>query len=213
MSSGEWEDERHAALIRLLLNALPASNDMGQPAELAEAAGEIVAAFASFRAPTVDGSESPPTLDFLRVGRPGSGGGYSFKPGNVRLNLGNLMETLASGTLTIAGVVAVPWAWPLAALVVWRDLDRRATVPLSEHEAALLWTMWLRADDDRTMPDSDLLGSCNEEIAKHGGQPLNQGDVDIALQKLERIRCIERFKQDPSRWWLREWISINYTDE
>ncbi len=156
---------------------------------------------------------SPPETEELRMelivmSRFGQGG-RTTKPGNLRLNMGRLMNSLAAGTLTAAGAATMPWTIPLAALVIWNDFYAQATVDLTEDDGSVIWAMWLH-NDHNTVADADLLSLVNEERTKAGRQPLPRSALDDVLTNLTRLRCVERSQAEPGRWCLREWVSVNY---
>ena len=98
---------------------------------------------------------------FMVVGPMGIGGGQSTKPGNITLNIGKLLDALATGVLTGVGAAQVPFTIPLAALVIWNSLWRTAQVTISETEAGVLYTMWQGKNADHDVSEDGLLEKCN----------------------------------------------------
>jgi hypothetical protein len=139
----------------------------------------------------------------------GMGGGVSVKPGNVRLNMRQLVKCIASGVITIVGVVQLPWTAVFGALVIWDDLYAGTRIELSESDASVMWTLWLNRDEDHTVAERGLLQKVNEERHKYGATELTQRELDDSLQRLSTLRSIER-ANDESRWWLREWVRVRY---
>ena len=133
-----------------------------------------------------------------------------MKPGNILLDMRRLITAVASGVLTVVGVAEVPWTAVFGALVLWDTLYAGARIELSEREAAVLWTLWLLRDGAYTAPQAGLLEAVNVERERYGRSRLTQQEFDDALRKLERISSIEQSSNDPSRWWLREWVRITY---
>jgi hypothetical protein len=128
----------------------------------------------------------------------------SVKPTNVRLNLGRLVQSIASGTLTLVGAIEVPWTIPLAALVIWNELFALMSMKVSEDDACVIWALWRHADPAHEIAHSELLPLVNEERAKHGRPGFAQSDLDLVLERLTSFRCIRRVGMDPPRWQLRE---------
>jgi hypothetical protein len=181
-------------------------------ASLEEVAGDDAARLASavidyFASITAPEWEARMDLVVLRSG--GLGGGSSTKPGNVVLNLRKLVVAIASGAITLAGAT-VPWALILGALVVWDNLWSSLQLKIDDDQACVLWTLWNGRDEDRTFPKPDVHEAVNRERSLFGRQPLGAGEIDHALGDLVRMRCIED-AADPERWWLREWVSIDYS--
>lgn len=153
--------------------------------------------------------EHKSVLQMVTMSVGGRGGGASVKPGNIRLDIRHLVTGIASGVLTVVGVVQAPWTAIFGALVIWDSLYAGARIELSESDASVLWTLWLLCDDKHTMAEIGLLAKVNAERGKYGRVALTQQDLDDSLQRLTRIQSIER-ADDESRWWLREWVRVNY---
>lgn len=110
-------------------------------------------------------------IELVVIGRMGHGGGQSTKAGNIRLNIGKLLDALATGVLTGIGAAQVP----LAALVIWNSLWRTAQVTISEIEAGILYTMWLHKNADRDVSEDGLLEKCNALLEKYDRPMLPKG--------------------------------------
>lgn len=141
----------------------------------------------------------------------GRGGGTSIKPGNVRMNIRKLVNAIASGVLTIVGVVQVPWTALFGALVVWESLYSSVEVKLTETEASVLWTLWLLKDDRFTVAKDGLLSNVNSERQRYGRSPMTHTELGDSLSSLVRIKSIKQSADDPTRWWLCEWVRVSYT--
>jgi len=166
----------------------------------------VIESFASLQPP-----EHDTRMYWLRMHLGGRGGGYSVKPGNITLNMQKLVTALAGGVLTAAGIAAAPWSAVFGALVIWDSLYSAARVDLSEEDASVMWTLWRRRDAEHTVPHDGLLASVNEERARHGRHALSEQQLADAVAKLRRIDAIEQSSQDPSRWWLREWVRVDWS--
>jgi hypothetical protein len=168
------------------------------------AAVEIIRYFAQISAP----EEPPAELELITLDLPRRGRAKSTKPGNIRLNLRKLITAAAGGALAVAGAIHPPWMIVLAAIVVWDSVWSCAEVPLSETEAAIVWTMWKNSDDRHTIPREGLLDLVNQHLNRYGRGSIGQEQFQESLRNLERIQCIE--SSNDSHWWLREWVSVNY---
>jgi hypothetical protein len=155
----------------------------------------------------------PPEID-SRIGLVimGTGGrdSYSVKPGNITMNMRDLVTIISQGVLTTAASLKVPWTAVFGAIILWNRLYSQAKIDLSEIEGSVLWTMWNRADSGNTVATDGLLKAVNEERLKYGRGSLMEGDLRDALAKLESIQTIERSTMFGSRWWLREWVEVEY---
>lgn len=201
----EKEAEKRSELLAQIQLAL---EQCGIPKNYsASSADNIMDACISTRPP----EEPERFMHLITMSSMGSGGAKSTKPGNVRLNIGDLIEAIASGVLTGVGAVQVPWTAPFAALVVWRSLRRAAQVEISETEAAVLYTMWAHKDGNREVPDAGLLEKCNSLLKKYGRPELSKELLSKSLNSLENIASIQRSPKRADMWWLREWVSVTYS--
>lgn len=198
----EKADAKRQELHALVVGALQGSGIE----DLDHLTDEVVHQFADITAPYW---EAPPS-QLMTMRRGGMGGGATTKPGNIRLNIGKLVRAIATGTLTIVGVMAVPWTLVIGALVTWDALWSCLKLDMSEDHACVVWTLWNGRDDGDTIAKGDVLQAVNLERSRFGKQPLSPQEVDRVLDDLVRMRCVQQSKNDPNRWWLREWVSIKY---
>jgi hypothetical protein len=121
-----------------------------------------------------------------------------------------LTATAAAGTLAVVGTIANPWTVPLAALVLWDAVWSRSEVDIQEREASVIWAMWVNRDEKGEISKGRLLALVNSERAQYGRLPLSETELKDAIALLKKMRCVERSKTDQSKWWLREWVRINW---
>ena len=204
----EWNYQREAQKRAELLQELSEELNAGGTPEsrVDDLAKAIFDSYISTRPPEVPHL----VLQYIDISRAGTGGGESTKAGNVTLNIGKLLETLAAGVLTAAGAAQLPLTVPLAALVIWNSLWRTAKVSISETEAAVLYAMWVHKNADHHVPEDGLLEKCNALLEKYERPALSAHILKDALTKLERIDTIERSSRDPKMWWLKEWVRVSY---
>ena len=169
-------------------------------------AAEVMQHFISVSAPYWE----PPPMEMITMHRGGWRGGTSTKPGNVTLNMRKLVVAIASGTLTIAGAIATPWALLPGALVTWDSLWSCLQLEIGEVEASVLWALWKHWDENSTVAKKDVKTFVNRERADFGQQSLSIKEIEYALKNLERMGCIKESRNDTGRWWLREWVDIKY---
>jgi hypothetical protein len=206
----EWnyqkEAEKRAELLRDLSEALRAH---GVPASILDDLSKAVLdSYVSTQPPEKPSS----TIEFVVMGRMGTGGGRSTKTGNIKLNIGKLLDAVAAGVIVAVDAAKDPLTVPLAALVIWNSLWRAAQVTISETEAGVLYTMWLNKSTEHDVPDEGLLEKCNALLDKYDRPMLTKRRLREALKTLERIETIERSPRDPKKmWWLREWVRVSYS--
>lgn len=197
----EREQEKRAEIIASLEAAFSAHG--GAPSALAE---KILDSFVRTTPP----EKEPVLMHLVTMRFDGRGGGKSAKAGNITLNMGALIDTIAAGTLTFVGAVQAPFTVPFAAIVLWNSLWRAAEVDLTENDAAVIYVMWTQKDKNHEVPKDGLLEQCNAHLAKVQRQPLTQRDLAHSLRTLESIETIKTSQHRPSNWWLREWVRVTY---
>jgi hypothetical protein len=174
--------------------------------EAAQLAADTVGHFADVTAPYW---EAPP-MELVTMRSGGHGGGTTTKPGNVVLNLRKLVRAIATGALTIAGTMAVPWTLIVGALVTWDNLWSCLKLKINDVQACVLWSLWQARDNHNTIAKADVFEAVKRERQAAGAQPLSQREIDYALDDLVKMRCIKQSSSDPERWWLREWVKVKY---
>jgi len=174
--------------------------------EAARLATEVAKHFADVTPPYWE----PPPVQMVRLSEGGRGRATTTKPGNVVLNLRKLVVAIASGTLTIAGAMAVPWTLVVGALVTWDSLYSSLQLEISEIQGCVLWSLWKERDDGLTVAKAEVFDAVSRERTAFGMQPLTPQEVEYALADLARMRCIKQSVNDRERWWLREWVTIRY---
>jgi hypothetical protein len=137
--------------------------------------------------------------------------GASVKAGNVRIDMQRLLVAGAQTVRDVVTTVKNPWLLPASVLILWDRIWALVNIPITEKEACLIWVMWMNADANQTVAEARLLEQVNAERSRWNHDNLTSSDLKLSLDKLEKIKAIERYKRDPSRWWLREYVSINYT--
>ena len=81
---------------------------------------------------------------------------------------------------------------------------------ISEDHACVVWAIWNDRDENNTMAKSDVFEAVNRERTRFGKPPLSPQDCDRALDDLVSMSCLKQSRNNPERWWLREWVSIRY---
>ncbi len=133
--------------------------------------------------------------------------GRSVKAGNLRFNLGTLLEAIASGVSAAFTVSAVPIVAILTGLVAVRQLLRAAEVDLAEREALVMWSAW--SCEQRGKPTTtEAIGQCAAEEATRVGSTLrpSRAEVQHSLERLQKIGAIRRVPD--GSWETREAVVV-----
>jgi len=149
-------------------------------------------------------------IEMVRMHPSGRGGGRSTKAGNIRLNIGSLFNAVSSGVFTVISAAQAPWAIPFAGILLWNSIWQSVKVDLSENDAVTLWAMWQVKDANKLVSEEDIKGAVDRHAAKYQRSTLSEADIKFALKNLSAIGCIERSRDNPSKWWLCEWIAPAY---
>lgn len=152
----------------------------------------------------------PPPIELIKMHSGGKHGATSTKPGNVTLNMRNLVVAIPSGILTITGAMATPWALLLGALVTWDSLWSCLQLEIGEVQASVLWALWKYRYENNTVAKNYVQGLVNRELAELGQQSLTEKEVEYALKDLRRMGCIKESSNDAGRWWLCESVRVFY---
>jgi hypothetical protein len=121
--------------------------------------------------------------------------GKSVKPGNLRFNLGKLLEASVSGVGAYIASLANPIFGVFTGIVAFRSLLSAATVELTEDDAWVLWAAWCCQQKAGPADAASIEASVHEE-AKRVGHPsrMSQAEVLASLKRLEKIgglHCID----------------------
>ena len=149
-------------------------------------------------------------LHLVTLHASGRGGGKSSKPGNIRLNIGKLMEGVANGVFAVVSSYQIPWLAPFAFIMLWKSLWDSSKVDLTENDAAVIYSMWIHSDNKNEIPKRNLLQTVNMHLQRHNCQPITQKDLDFSISSLIKVGCIKESSTNRNNWWLCEWVQPIY---
>lgn len=135
--------------------------------------------------------------------------GESIKPGNIKLNICHLIESLPDLTEAAVGIAMdIPILKVCAALNIWKMLRAVTTVEITKEQAIVVVALWDNCNQQqritlekgfecfRSLYESIETSNCTwERYIK-------------LISDLEKIGSLEL---DSNGIWLREWISKRYT--
>lgn len=140
-----------------------------------------------------------PDLSFLVEIEEAGKKGVSIWIGNIRFNFKKAVAAAAQGAIGVSTPLP-PWAYLLLILVGIYQLDNLTKVPLREAEASVLYTMWLRCDAWKRIPDQGLRELVNDDRTTHERLPLSRDEFKDAVSLLESIKLIGL--DEPAGMWL-----------
>lgn len=171
-----------------------------------ECVNEVLGAVAHFDVEPADGAKvERVSIDKGPTWVPLSG--RSVKPGNLRLNLGKLFETVVSG----AGVYFTALTNPIFAiftgLVACRMLVRAATVNLTSDDAFVMWAAWRAEQQGEAVTAATVLAAVDAEALRVGySSRLSMPQVVASLERLERIGAVVANRDT---WQTRESVVVH----
>lgn len=199
-------ERRRDELINDLRTRLTKAGDSSALTE--EALRQIIEATCTFRPP----SGPPLTTELITLREGGKSGSSSVKPGNITFNPGKLIMAANAGTLALVGGVTLPpWTIPLTVMAMWEILWSRLNIEIQERDATVLWAIWVHRDDDTCVRKADVHRLTNAERTIYGRQPLSPQEVDDAVDLLRRMRCIKESRNDSTKWFVTEWIRVDFS--
>lgn len=167
----------------------------------------IKSGFLSITAP----EEDPPMISFITMDSlKNYSSGRSIKPGNIRLNIKDLIETIPSMVeMAVSIALDIPVLQVCAALNLWKSIRDVFTVEISKDQAYLITSLWKNCDSRHRITIEKGFTAVNTLLEKYGEDAINGTKYNYILESLESIQCIEL---EDGVIWLREWISKKYID-
>ena len=155
--------------------------------------------------------EDPPMMQFLTMDSlKNYKQGKSIKPGNIRLNIRNLIESIPSAVEMAVGIaIDLPVLKICAALNLWKTIKGFFTVEISKEEAFVIVSLWKNCDSRHEISLEKGFISTNELLKKYEEQEFSNIKYNQVIDSLIKLQCIELTE---GVIWLREWISKNYID-
>jgi hypothetical protein len=148
---------------------------------------------------------------FIIVSPPEASSNPEPKPGHVELNLTKLVTAVRDGTLTLPNAI-VPWTTLLGALAVWEILWlTNPQLDATEVDATVLWTLWITRDSRDMVSKNSIVTAVNAETTTRNRPALTPAQIESALLKLRRLKCIETARSAVNSFWLRGCVQMQYS--
>lgn len=154
--------------------------------------------------------EEPPmmrmmTLDSLNNYKKGE----SIKPGNIRLNIKKLIESLPDITASSVGIVLdIPILKVCAALNVWKVLKNIMTIKIEKIHAIVIIALWNNCNNERIITIEQGFNCVNRLCRDLSKEEFNWEDY---IQVIEQLEKNSNIKLGDYGIWLCEWVSKKYT--
>ena len=135
--------------------------------------------------------------------------GESIKPGNIKLNICHLIESLPDLTEAAVGIAMdIPILKVCAALNIWKMLRAVTTVEITKEQAIVVVALWDNCNQQQRITlekGFECFRSLYENIETSN---CTWEQYIKLISDLEKIGSLEL---DSNGIWLREWISKRYT--
>ena len=155
--------------------------------------------------------EEPPMMQFLTIDSlKNYKSGQSIKPGNIKLNIKKLINTLPAIVETSVGILYdIPILQVCAELTLWKTLCNIFTVEITREQAIVLVALWKNCDVSHYINLSNGFDAVNTLYQKLDDCTMNQTIYNRIIDQLINLECIEVINE---KIWLREWISQTYVN-
>ena len=144
------------------------------------------------------------TLDSLHDYKNGS----SIKPGNIVLNIKELIEAIPEVVSIGAGMVCDNLVITVCgAFSLWLKLRDIATVSITREQAFTIVALWKSCNSAHKISLDDGFIATNVLLKQYGESEITNLKYNIVIDSLIKMQCIELTE---GIIWLREWISRSY---
>ncbi|MCI9079283.1 MAG: hypothetical protein HFH68_10235 [Lachnospiraceae bacterium] len=135
--------------------------------------------------------------------------GESIKPGNVKLNIRHLIESLPDLTAaTVEIVMDIPILKVCAALNIWKVLRDITTVEINKEQAIAVVALWDNCNQQQRITlekGFECFKSLYENIES------SNCTWELFIKLISDLEKIGSLELDGDGIWLREWVSKRYT--
>jgi hypothetical protein len=141
-------------------------------------------------------NEEPPRMDMIFFSKNGpiGGQGESYKPGNIRYNLSQLINASTDSGLAIASALSgIPWVVSITVAKIIYNLFQASKIKLTEIEGFIVETIHRYHTQGINMVDSKtVLTQVNILFSNISRSKVGQDEFDRGLENLIRINVIKR---------------------
>lgn len=135
--------------------------------------------------------------------------GESIKPGNVKLNIRHLIESLPDLTAaTVEIATDIPILKVCAALNIWKMLRNITTVEITKEQAIAVVALWNNCDQQQRITLEKGF-ECFKSLYKN--IETSNGTWEQYIKLITDLERIGSLKLDSNGIWLCEWVSNRYT--
>lgn len=154
--------------------------------------------------------EEPPTMYMITMNSLRNfNKGQSIKPGNIKLNIRLLIDSLPGITAAGVGIVLnIPILKICAALNIWKMLRDITTVKITKEQAITIVALWQNCDIHQRITLEKGF-NCFSSLYKQ--IETSECSWEQYIKVINELEKLNSLKLDDNGIWLCEWVSKSYT--
>lgn len=154
--------------------------------------------------------EEPPMLQMITISSLQSlKSGQSIKPGNIKLNIKNLIDSLPDIiSFSVSMAIDIPILKVCAALSLWKMIRKVSMVEITKGQAIVILALWKNCDSKHKIKIEYGFEKVNLLCRQLTENEFTWTEYIDILNELENLQSIE---VDMNGIWLREWVSLKYS--
>lgn len=155
--------------------------------------------------------QEPPMISFLTLDSLNNyHQGRSIKPGNIKLNIKRLIDTLPEiVTATVNVISGITILKICAAIAIWKKLRNVATIDIKKEQAIIIFALWKNCNEKHIISLEDGYRDSNALCKQVTESEFTWAQYISIIEELEKIGCVALTNDGI---WLCEWVSKNYVD-
>lgn len=135
--------------------------------------------------------------------------GESIKPGNIKLNIRNLIRSLPDLTAAVVEIaVDIPILKVCAALNIWKMIRDITTVEITKEQAITVMALWENCNRQQRITLEKGF-ECVKALYKN--IETSECTWEQYIKIIDDLEKMESLRLDSDGIWLREWVSVRYT--
>lgn len=155
--------------------------------------------------------QEPPMMSFLTLDSLNNyHQGRSIKPGNIKINIKRLIDTLPEiVTATVSVISGITIIKICAAIAIWKKLRDVSTIDIKKEQAIIIFALWKNCNEKHIISLEDGYRDSNMLCKQATESEFTWERYISTIEELEKIGCV---KLTNDGIWLCEWVSKNYVD-
>lgn len=136
--------------------------------------------------------------------------GRSIKPGNIKINIKHLIDTLPEFVTSAVSVISdIDVLKICAAITIWKRLRDILTIEIKREQAVVIIALWKKCNEMHKISLEDGYNAADLLCRQLSENEFTWEQYVSIIDVLTKWACIEL---DDEGIWLREWVSKKYVD-